>query len=296
MARQVCKTLFTQDLHGNERKYRKLLDYAIEISAECILIGGDLAPTSLMRYLIEAQRRFFRRTLPTMMNRLRDKLPDVKLFLIMGNEDCRINLEVLEDYDPELFEVIHGRRTKLTGGINIMGYPYIPITPFKRKDWEKYDLSETPEDLLEDYLFRKVFAYDLQGYKSSIFGWRSFRFRSEMEKEDSIQKDLMKPSFFKAAHRTVYLFHSPPYKTNLDQCYCGNHVGSLAIRLFIEKYQPYLTLHGHVHETVEKSGDFKQKIGNTLCLTAGNNPRNDYLALLEFCPHNPWSAARKIIY
>ena len=58
------------------------------------------------------------------------------------------------------------------------------------------------------------------------------------------------------------------------------HVGSMALRLFIEQYQPYLTLHGHIHETVEMSGNFKHKIGETLCLSSGNHNVGDNLAIL----------------
>ncbi|MFH1564467.1 MAG: hypothetical protein ABIC82_01310 [bacterium] len=60
------------------------------------------------------------------------------------------------------------------------------------------------------------------------------------------------------------------------------HFGSMALRLFIEKYQPYATLHGHIHETVDMSGEFKQKIGDTLCLASGNNNVGDNLTVLVF--------------
>jgi len=38
--------------------------------------------------------------------------------------------------------------------------------------------------------------------------------------------------------------------TALDITGNDMHVGSFAVRQFIEKYQPHLTLHGHIHETV----------------------------------------------
>ena len=41
------------------------------------------------------------------------------------------------------------------------------------------------------------------------------------------------------------------------------HVGSIAIKRFIEAKQPMLTLHGHVHESTRLTGNWQQHIGNT---------------------------------
>jgi Icc-related predicted phosphoesterase len=117
----------------------------------------------------------------------------------------------------------------------------------------------------------------------------------KFEQEDSIQKDLAQELFTKNARRTVYVFHTPPYKTNLDLTYDGEHVGSIAVRQFIEKFQPYLTLHGHIHETVKRSGNYREQIGDTFCLTAGNDNFGSELAVLTFDIFNPWNAVRKII-
>jgi len=43
------------------------------------------------------------------------------------------------------------------------------------------------------------------------------------------------------------------------------HVGSVAVRQAIEKYQPLLGIHGHIHE----SRGFV-KIGQTLCINPGS--------------------------
>jgi Icc-related predicted phosphoesterase len=42
-------------------------------------------------------------------------------------------------------------------------------------------------------------------------------------------------------------------------------VGSKAVRRAIERYQPLLGLHGHIHES-----RFAQKIGRTLCINPGS--------------------------
>lgn len=73
------------------------------------------------------------------------------------------------------------------------------------------------------------------------------------------------------------------------------NVGSIAIRLFIEKSQPYLTLHRHIHETVGVSGKYKENAGKTISLTSGNHNIGDKLALLVFDLYHPDKAERKIV-
>ncbi len=223
-----------------------------------------------------------------------------RVFLMMGNDDCAANLDVLKKNDPGLFRLIHGKRIKLTEEFDIVGYSFVPITPFGAKDWEKYDFSEAPTNLLEEYEEIKRTNYKLSGVKSTTSGWERFQFTPEMEKTDSLQRDLFHDSFLKDADKTVYVIHAPPYKTNLDQVYNGFgdeavHLGSMAVRLFIERYQPLLTLHGHIHETVELSGDYKQEIGKTLCLSAGNSNIKSQLAVLVFDLYDPRNVSRELI-
>lgn len=78
----------------------------------------------------------------------------------------------------------------------------------------------------------------------------------------------------------VFNLHVPPYASGLDdapaldkdlkpqigpQGVVTAPVGSTAVRTVIEKYQPMLALHGHIHE-----GRGSAKIGRTLCLNPGS--------------------------
>lgn len=46
----------------------------------------------------------------------------------------------------------------------------------------------------------------------------------------------------------LFVSHPPPHNTRLDKIHNGKHVGSTAIRRLIEKYQPALSVVGHIHE------------------------------------------------
>jgi len=291
--------LYTSDIHGNEIQYLKLVNYAIKIKANTIIVGGDIAPKRfLYGGYIKGQREFLEDKLPKFLHLLKERLRDSQLFLMMGNDDCSANLDVLEKESQGLYKLIHNKRRRLTEKFDIVGYSYVPITPFGIKDWEKFDLSKVPQRFQKEYNYMKKKDYWFSGSKSMQFEWKQFEFTPEMEKEDSIQNDLSSLLFQKKANKTVYVIHASPYNTNLDKILRKHEitsVGSIAIRLFIERCQPYLTLHGHIHETVDLSGNFKDKIGKTPCLSSGNHDIGNFLAVLVFDLYNIQDVKRIIL-
>ena len=214
---------------------------------------------------------------------------------MMGNDDCAANMDVLEKEDSKLYTLIHNKRVKLAGDFEIVGYGFVPITPFGIKDWEKFDLSNPPEHFLRKYMNRLANGTNFKGYKTSNGNWVPFAFTQEMMLSDSIQKDLKGILFTTKPKKTVYVMHTPPYETNLDLVGKNWHIGSMAVKMFIEERQPYLTLHGHIHETVAVSREFKHQTGNTLSMSSGNCNTKDDLALLVFDIYDPQNAKRVVI-
>ena len=62
----------------------------------------------------------------------------------------------------------------------------------------------------------------------------------------------------------VMVSHQPPADTVVDRVPNGSHVGSPAVRAFIEEHQPLVCLSGHIHE-----GDGLDRIGNTQLVNPG---------------------------
>jgi uncharacterized protein len=63
----------------------------------------------------------------------------------------------------------------------------------------------------------------------------------------------------------VFVPHTPPHGTKLDIIRLGNHVGSSAVREFVEAHQPDLLICGHIHES--SGEDF---IGRTKMVNCGS--------------------------
>ncbi len=73
----------------------------------------------------------------------------------------------------------------------------------------------------------------------------------------------------------VLVSHMPPYSTKLDVIRSGAHVGSRALREYIERAQPLLCLCGHIHESPGID-----RIGRTVLINAGPMMHGRY-AMIE---------------
>jgi Icc-related predicted phosphoesterase len=102
---------------------------------------------------------------------------------------------------------------------------------------------------------------------------------------------------------SIFLFHSPPYRTSLDRAALDGrqidhvpvdvNVGSIAIERFIRSRQPLITLHGHVHESASITGSWRDRIGRTHLFSAAH--RGTELSLVRFMPEEPDLAERELI-
>jgi len=80
--------------------------------------------------------------------------------------------------------------------------------------------------------------------------------------EEEFEKALKKFQGFK---NFLLFCHNPPKDSQLDLLPNGAHVGSQAIRDFLEKNQPIYLFSGHIHENEGKI----QRIGKTTCFGVG---------------------------
>ncbi|HWP82470.1 MAG TPA: metallophosphoesterase [Bacteroidota bacterium] len=73
----------------------------------------------------------------------------------------------------------------------------------------------------------------------------------------------------------IFVPHAPPHGTTVDKIFIGKHVGSVALREFVEKYQPDVLVCGHIHEARGKD-----LIGKTLIVNCGPAGKG-YYAVIE---------------
>ena len=74
----------------------------------------------------------------------------------------------------------------------------------------------------------------------------------------------------------ILVSHAPPVGTKTDLLVNGRHVGSTAVRAFIEEKQPLLCLTGHIHES-----QGEDRIGRTLVLNPGMIKEGGYIEIIH---------------
>ncbi len=110
------------------------------------------------------------------------------------------------------------------------------------------------------------------GYTFAGVGGGSGKFGTLTELEESDFEKILKN--FKTTENLILVSHSPPYGTDVD--FTGvKHIGSTAIRKFVEDFQPLLVCTGHAHE-----GRGITKIGRTIIVNAGA-AKNGFCAIID---------------
>jgi Icc-related predicted phosphoesterase len=284
------RCLLVADLHGDLGRYRRLFHLVGEEAPDAVFMGGDLLPSAFGAgpALDEAQAGFIDRVLGPGLARVRETLGsrEPRVFLIPGNDDCRAATTLLEAGAGDLWEYAHGRKIAF-GDLTVYGYAYVPPTPFRLKDWERYDVSR----------------YVDPGCTAPDEGLHTTAPDEDDLKWGTIREDLERLAGSADLARALFLFHAPPYDTPLDRAALDGrridhvpldvHVGSIAIRRFIEQRQPLITLHGHIHEAARLSGTWRTSLGRTHCLSAAHDGAQ--LAVVRFDPSHPEGAERELL-
>lgn len=287
----MSECFFVSDLHGESARYRRLFERIAAETPAGVFLGGDLLPAALApsRGPDGAQAEFIAEVLEPGFAALRAALDAraPRVFLIPGNDDCRAEEPaLLAAGERGAWEYAHGRRLAF-GRFTVLGYACVPPTPFRLKDWERYDVSR----------------YVDPGCVSPEEGVRTVEVEERDARWSTIQADLDELAGETDLADAVCLFHAPPYETPLDRAALDGrsvehvpldvHVGSIAVRRFLERRQPLLSLHGHVHESARLTGEWRTRIGRTHCLSAAHD--GPELALVRVDPARPDGATRELL-
>jgi Icc-related predicted phosphoesterase len=283
--------IFATDIHGLSERYLKLFKIIEEERPEAVFLGGDILPSGwFMKYeTYDIPGDFIDDFLAVKFAELKEKLGELypRIFVILGNDDGRIfEQDFIKGTDKALWEYINLKHVSL-GDYQVYGYCFVPPTPFRLKDWEKYDVSRFVDP----------------GCISPEEGVTTIELPDREKKNTTIKSDLDELTNDNNLEKSIFLFHTPPYQTKLDRAALDGkvvdhvpmdvNIGSIAVRRFIESRQPLLTLHGHVHESTRLTGSWKDKIGKTVMFSAAHDGRE--LCIVRFDPENPDKAERELI-
>jgi uncharacterized protein len=292
-ASKPLRIYYASDIHGSERLWRKFLNAAKAYEAPVIVMGGDVTGKAIVPLIERPEgyemELFGRRELLGDERQVKDaearigangmyphritpeELERVEAMSHHEREEwfAEVMLETFERWLRLAEERLQGTQVRcllMPGNddpvgveaaieqacrveaceeriVELNGHAMISLGYSNRTPWD------TPRELDEDELYERV---------------------------DRLAAKLDDPG------RAVFNLHVPPYDSTLDTApeldedfgivMRGSEpkmipVGSTAVRELIERYQPMLSLHGHVHESAGAT-----RIGRTLCV----NPGSDY--------------------
>lgn len=292
------RIVFVTDLHGSEACFRKWLNSARVLEADCLVMGGDLTGKSLVPIVETGDGWRAERGGTTALARDEEELAELrKRIRASGGYDVLVSGEQHEQLarDGRLREQLFQRRMREI------------LRSWVELAEERLPATGTPaffmlgndddESLLSDVGGSDVLRYvenevcELPGGHEMIsFGystptpWDTPREMSEDELGEAIRAlsgQLSDPG------RAVFNLHCPPRDTHLDQApvldeelrpklgaagTLTGSVGSSAVREAIERDQPLVGLHGHVHECPAA-----ERLGTTLCVNAGSEYQDGVL-------------------
>lgn len=291
----LTRIFFTSDVHGSDVCFMKFINAAKVYQAQVLILGGDVTGKMIVPIVRQPDGTYFSEFLGTTQilktKEERDGLE--KNIRNSGYYPYRTNPDEVEKLsnDKKLQDELFSR--VMTDGVK----RWVQIAEERLKETntkcyispgndDRFNIDEVlksssivlyPED-------QTVWIDDQHEMITTAWTnptpWKSPRETTEEKLAEIIGRMTSKVQRMESC---IFNLHCPPYNTPIDVApeldetlkpkVTGGggvsmvHVGSVAVRQAIEKNQPLLGIHGHIHE----SRGFA-KIGRTLCI----NPGSDY--------------------
>jgi Icc-related predicted phosphoesterase len=279
------------DIHGSERVFRKFLKAAPFYGANAVIFGGDITGKRLVPIIERGPGRWHAE--------LFDKAYDVESGAGLDDLEGRIRANGFYPYRTTADEV-----AQMTTDPAYLAGAFGRVMAETAEHWvtmadEQLRAAGVPALMMpgndDEPAVKRILAQgswivdaedrivDLEGYQVASYGystttpWHSPREVTEEGMAAALDSLLgrLDPS-----RPAIFNFHNPPRASGLDLALkltpdlrvvtAGGEavrepVGSRAVRDAIERVQPLLSLHGHIHESRAAT-----TIGRTLCVNPGS--------------------------
>jgi Icc-related predicted phosphoesterase len=286
------RLFFATDVHGSEKCFLKFVNAPAAYKVSVLILGGDITGKMIVPIVKRDDGTCSAEFLGTKQILKSDQEIEEleKRIRFTGYYPYRTNVEDMAamQRDPAKVDAMFTQVMLDT----LRLWTQIAEQRLKGKGIKVYMTGGNDDRMeIEDVLKSSNYVIDPEGeivtldggYEMISSGWSNptpWKTPRECSEEELTGKLDSMISQVKDMKRCIFNMHVPPYDTGLDTCpkldenlkpvYAGSEImmisaGSKAVRSAIEKHQPLLGLHGHIHE----SRGFV-KIGRTLCLNPGS--------------------------
>lgn len=286
------RILFATDVHGSDPVWRKFIRGAQHYKADVLVIGGDITGKNVVS-ITEKTDGTFSADFQDQAHVLKNKEELVHFEHIVATTGTYFYVAS----PSELSELAQNKQKA--------DKIFSELILERLEEWVKYadEHATTPiyanagnDDELgvDDILSKskkiiqpenKVIQIDskhemISAGFANITPWHCPR---DLSEEEIMRRLEQKVSMLRDQRQAIFNFHCPPIDSGLDTCprldtsvYPPRPVldgggpvlfgaGSISVRAAIEKYQPMVGLHGHIHESRNVV-----KIGKTVCINPGS--------------------------
>ncbi len=301
---KTTRILFATDMHGSEGVWRKFLNASAMLKVDVAICGGDLTGKMIVPIVEHKNGKYsyyhLKKTYTIDSSEIEKAMKDIKGIGYYPYVTTESEYEEMTKNPKKVDEVFH----KVMLSTLKDWFDLIPeklpketrviVCPGNDDRFPVDDLVNNHKHVINGE--GKVIEIDDQHEMVSCgwvnpSPWKTTREEEEDKLEERLEKYI---SQLKNVENAIFNFHAPPYQTKLDEAPLLDKdlnpiiqggrvimvpVGSKAVRKMIEKYQPFLGLHGHIHEA---SGSMK--IGRTYCVNPGSEYAEGILRafLIEF--------------
>ena len=292
-AMALTKIFFTSDVHGSEVCFMKFLNAAKFYQAQILILGGDVTGKMIVPIVKEPDGTYAaeflgnNQTLKTNEEReaLEKNIRNSGFYPYVTDPAEMEKLTADKKLQDELFSRVMAQGVKRWVGIaeerlkgtNVKCY----ISPGND---DRFDIDPVLKES-SVVIYPEDIVVNIDGHHEMITTawtnptpWNSPR---ETTEEDLAERIAKMASNVQNMETAIFNLHCPPYDTPLDTApeldetlkpkvkggggISMVHVGSKSVKAAIEKHQPLLGIHGHIHE----SRGFV-KVGRTLCINPGS--------------------------
>jgi uncharacterized protein len=284
------RLFFATDIHGSETCWRKFLNSGKHYGADVLVLGGDMTGKALVPIVEEGGGRWH----ATLLENRHDLQGDEQVEQFeqavrrRGYYPFRATaaeLRELQEDDERADRLFHEQMLatverwmeladeRLAGsGLRCLVCP---------GNDDQFEIDEVVERARHVELAEGR-VVDLDGFQLASTGWANrtpwATYREEDEPDLSTRIERAVEQLSVPPERAIFSLHCPPYGSGLDDApelgedmslkYAGHApvpCGSTAVREAIERHQPAVSLHGHIHEARGTA-----RIGSTLCINPGS--------------------------
>ena len=287
------------DPHGSEQTWEKMCRAPKVFKADVAMMCGDLTGKAIMPIIQEKEDKWYAQ--PQGKRKEFKKQKDLDKFVKFTKD---------EGYYPKILTPEELAKLKETKGAITQLFSDLMVE--RMQEWMDMANERIPEDVMvvvnpgndDDYCIDKVIeddprviyplkkVIDVRGSPMISLEWvnntpwETHRECSEEEMMEKLEAEFARLGTDDYSN-LICNFHDPPFNSGLDTAPTlkADHsiqktgamevvgpVGSKSVRAVIEKYEPLLGMHGHIHESV----GFR-KIGRTLCVNPGSEYREGIL-------------------